>query len=90
MDSYLLKVVKKFNRVQNIEEQWEFIKVEIENEQVKVIERWLNGTLGDKTAKERIRSMRWLLQYVNHAQKSGKSALERIKDQNPTASPNIS
>ncbi len=81
-NEYLLKVLKKFNRMENITDEWTFVREEIEREQIRVFERWVNGRLGDKTAKERIRSMRWLLQTVNQIQKSGKSAKDHLDEIN--------
>jgi hypothetical protein len=81
-NEYLLKVLKKFNRMENITDEWIFVREEIEREQIRVFERWVNGRLGDKTAKERIRSMRWLLQTVNQIQKSGKSAKDHLDEIN--------
>ena len=68
--------------MESISDEWVFVKEEIEREQIRVFERWVNGKLGDKTAKERIKSMRWLLQTVNQIQKSGKSVEDKLKEIN--------
>lgn len=77
---YLNKIVNRFNCVENIQEQWEFVQVELEKEQVSLVEQWLNDLLDGNVAKERIKSIQWLLNYIQRAIKQGETALVKIKE----------
>jgi hypothetical protein len=79
-NEYVLKAIRKFNRIENIADDLEFIKTEYEKKQADLIEKWLLGKIGDKTAKERIRAIRWFLQDLQRSQKTGKSIMAGLKD----------
>ncbi len=77
---HILKLVRRFNHVENIQEQWKFIKIELEEEQIRTIELWLNNTMGNDEAKERIKSIRWLINFIQKSVTQGEIALNNLKE----------
>lgn len=75
---HLTSVVRKFNNLENLGEQWEFVKDAIEEEQINTINAWLSSLLDSDIAKARIAAFRFLLNYIDSVSKQYPTAKDRL------------
>ncbi len=64
---YLRNIVERFNKLENLGSQWDFVKSEIEKEQVYLITNWMDGNLSSDIAQARLHAFRWLLEFIKKA-----------------------
>ncbi len=77
---YLITTLNRFNKFENISEQWDFVKEAIEEEQANIIMAWLGGLLDSDTAKARLNAFKWLMDFIVKVQVRGKTALVKLKE----------
>ena len=62
---YLHGIIERSNKIEDLGEQWEFVKKAIELEQGSIVMAWLTGNLDSDTAKARIHAFKWLLDFIS-------------------------
>jgi len=75
---YLLEVLKKFNRLDSLGDQWEFVKEAAIEEQEKLLLQFLKRQLAGDIALSRIEAIQWLLDFIVKIQKQGELAKEKL------------
>ena len=71
-------ILNQFNKVENIEDDWEFVKKILVEEQSNILLAWLNDKLDGTVVKERIKAIQWLMDYISRVRKLGMTAKDEL------------
>lgn len=74
--AYVDKLVTRYNKVENLGENWDFVKAALEEHQGQIILEWLNRKMDSEVALGKIEGIQWLLNFIAKCLSQGKGALE--------------
>ncbi len=77
---YLLSIIEKYNKLENLGDQWNFVKDALENEQAEMLLSWLHRTANTDDVASKIWAIKWLLNFIEKIQTQYPSAIEKIKE----------
>ncbi len=75
---YLITILNQFNKVESIEDDWEFVKKILTDEQSNILLAWLNDKMDGSVAKEKIKAVQWLMDYISRIKKLGSMAKDEL------------
>ncbi len=75
---YLVTILNQFNKIENLDDEWKFVEHVLTEEQASILLFWLNDKFDGTVAKERIKAIQWLIDYISKIKKLGKTAKNEL------------